>query len=48
MTKHTRNTSKGCVLEVNLKYPKKIKGLHNDYPLAPDVIEARQEVFPSY
>ena len=25
MTKHTRNTSKGCVLEVNLKYPKKNK-----------------------
>ncbi len=27
--------SKPCILEVDLKYPKKLHGLHNEYPLAP-------------
>ena len=27
---------KGCVLEVDLEYPKELRELHNDYPLAPD------------
>ncbi len=27
--------SKPCVLEVNLKYPKELHDLHNEYPLAP-------------
>jgi len=30
---------RGCFLEVNLKYPKKLHKLHNDYPLAPEQIE---------
>ena len=30
------NSSKGCVLEVDLEYPKELPELHNDYPLAPD------------
>ena len=30
------NSSKGCVLEVDLEYPKKSRELHNKYPLAPD------------
>ena len=28
--------SSGCILEVDLKYPKEIHDLHNDYPLAPE------------
>ena len=39
LNKHTSNSSKGCVLEVDIDYPKKLKKLHNDYPLAPDKIE---------
>ena len=27
--------SLGCILEVDLEYPKEIHDLHNDYPLAP-------------
>ena len=36
LNKYTTNSSKGCVLEVEIEYPKKLKELHNDYPLAPD------------
>ena len=32
MNKYTKNSSNGCVLEVDLEY-------HNDYPLASDKIE---------
>ena len=30
---------KGCVLEVDLEYPKELRELHNHYPLVPDKIE---------
>ena len=33
--KYTSNSSKGCVLEVDLEYPKESRELHNDYRLAP-------------
>ena len=36
LNKYTSNNSKGCVLEVDLEYPKKLRELHNDYPLGPD------------
>ena len=29
---------KGCILEVDLEYPKELHDLHNDYPLAPENI----------
>ena len=32
---HAVNSSKGCVLEVNLEYHKELRELHNEYPLAP-------------
>ena len=35
--------SKGCLLEVDLEYPKELPELHNNYPLAPDKIEIRKE-----
>ena len=38
LNKYISNSSKGCVLEVSLKYPKELRELHNDYPLAPDEI----------
>ena len=31
-------SSIGCILEVDLKYPDKLHVLHNDYPLAPEKI----------
>ena len=43
--KYSSNSSKVCVLEVDLEYPKE---LHNDYPLAPDKIEIKREMLSEY
>ena len=48
MNKYTCNNSKGCVLEVDLEYPKEFRGLHNDYPLAPDKIEFTKEMLSEH
>ena len=48
LNKYTSNSSKGCVLEVNLKYPKELRGFHNDYPLTPDKIEIKVEILSRY
>ena len=39
LNKYTSNSSEGCVLEVDLEYPKELRELHNDFPLAPDKVE---------
>ena len=44
LNKYTSNSSNGCVLEVTLEYPKQLRELHNDYPLAPDKIEIKREM----
>ena len=31
LNKYTSNSSKGCVFEVDLDYPKELRELHNDY-----------------
>ena len=41
LNKYTNNSLKGCVHEVDLEYPKELRELHNDYPLAPDKIEIK-------
>ena len=33
--------SKGCVLEADLEYPKALRELHNNYPLATDKNEKK-------
>ena len=38
LNKYTSNSSKGKVLEGGFDYPKELRELHNDYPLAPDQI----------
>ena len=48
LIKYTRNSSRGCVLEVDLEYPKELYELHNDHPLAPDKIEIKREMLPEY
>ena len=45
---YTSNSSKGCVFEVDLEYPKELRELHNDYPLAPDKIEIKREMLTDY
>ena len=48
MNKYTSNSSKKCVLETDLEYPKELRELHNDYPLAPDKIEIKRETLSKY
>ena len=48
LNKYTNNSSEGCVLEVGLEYPKELRELHNDYPLAPDKIEIKREMLSEY
>ena len=51
LNKWTSNSSEGCVLEVswrNLEYPKELRELHNDYPLAPYKIEIKRKMLSDY
>ena len=48
LNKSTGNSSKGCVLEVDLEYPKELRELHNDCPLAPDKTETKRKMFSKY
>ena len=48
INKYTSNSSKGCVFEVDLEYPKELRELHNDHPLAPDKIEIKREMLSDY
>ena len=48
LNKYSSNSSKGCVLEVDHEYPKELRELHNDYPLAPDKIEIKREMLFEY
>ena len=38
-----------CILEVDLEYPKELHDLHNDYPLAPELMEVNkiQKLIPN-
>ena len=38
----------GYILEVDLKYPKKLHELHNDYPLAPEKIAVTNDMLSKY
>ena len=44
LNKHSSNSSKSCVLKVDLEYPKTFFELHNDFPLAPDKVEIKREM----
>ena len=48
LDKNTSNSSKGCVLEVDLKYRKELCNFRNDYPLAPDKIEIKGSMLSIY
>ena len=48
VNKYTSNNSKVLALDVDLRYPKQLCGLHNEYPLAPDKIEIKRKMLPSY
>ena len=48
LNKFTSSSSKGCVLKVDLEYPKELRELHNDYPLALGKIEIKREMLSEY
>ena len=39
LSKYDDNSYRGCILEVDLEYPKKLHELHNDNLLVPDKLE---------
>ena len=39
LNKYSSNSSKGCFLEVDPKYPQALRELYDDYPLAPNKVE---------
>ena len=45
---YDENSAKGLILEVDLEYPKELHDLHNDYPLAPEKIEVKEEMLSDY
>ena len=48
VNKYTSNSSKGCVLEVDLDDSKELRELHNDYPFGPDKIEIKRDMLSEY
>ena len=46
LNEYIRNSSKGFVFEVDLKYLKELTKLHSDYLLAPGKIEIKTEMLP--
>ena len=48
LNEYTSNSSNGCVLEVDLEYPKELHKLLNDYFLAPDKIEIKKKMLSEY
>ena len=47
--KYSSNSLKGCVLKVDLEYPKELQELNDDYyALAPDKQEIKEKMLYSY
>ena len=44
LNKSSSNSAKGCDLEVDFEYAKKLCELHNNYLLVPDKIEMKKEM----
>ena len=48
LNKYSSNSSKQCVLQVDLEYPKELQKWHNDYSLTPDKTEIEREMLSEY
>ena len=48
LNEYTSNSSKECVLEVELEYLKELRLLNNNYHLAPDEKEIKREMLSEY
>ena len=47
LNKYTTNNSKEYALGVDLEYPKELCELHNNFSLATDKLEIKEEMFPN-
>ena len=48
LNKYITNSSKGCVLEVDIECPKELWEIPSDYILAPDKIQIKREMLSDY
>ena len=48
LNKYHSHSLKGCVLETNFEYPKRLQELHSDYPIVGDKIEIKGEELSDY
>ena len=48
LNRYTRNSTKGCFLEVDLEYPTELRELLNDYALAPYKIEIKRKILSDH
>ena len=48
MNKYNSNNLKTFVLKDGPEYPKKLQEIYNGYPMVPDKIETKIEMFPNY
>ena len=46
--KYEADSKKGLILEVDLEYPQELHNLHNDYPVAPEKLNASNDMLSEY
>ena len=48
LSKYKEDSNKGIILEVDLKYPKELHNLHNDYPIGPEKVKVTKDMLSEY
>ena len=48
LAKYNEDSNKGLILEVDLKYPKELHDLHNDYPLGAEKVKVVDDMLSAY
>ena len=48
LAQYNEDSNKGLILEVDLKYPKELHDLHNDYPLGPEKVKITDDMLSGY
>ena len=46
--KYKKDGKKGLILEVDLEYNKNLHELHNDYPVAPEMVKVSKNMLSDY
>ena len=48
LAKYKDDSKRGLILEVDLEYPQELHDLHNQYPLAPEIIKVTEDMLSKY